>query len=455
MKTLLKILVVIVALAVIAAGGGLLYLNHYVQSPAFKQTVLDAAKQSLGAEVKIADLDISLLSGISLQGVSVANPAGFDGQLLTARAFVLRYRLLPLLWKRVVIQQLSLEQPKIVLCKNDRGEWNYDKLGAVPAAPAPAATPAPPKPSAPATGATGLPGGINVTLSKLALSDGAVAMLGASNKPLVLVEGVNLASAVDVTGGALSGKGEAKLGLLNIAQSLFIRQVGAPVRLSPQEVKLAPVSGQLAGGSVGGALGVKLAGGFRYGADLQIKDSDVATLLKEAGTKEVMTGKLQATTTIEGTGGLATMTGNGKAEITDGRLMEIPLLKLIGTLLQIEELKQLKFDKCLLEFTLANNVMQTPVIKISAAKIELTGRGSVQLSDYSLNHEFTLALAEDLLSKLPQEVRDALTQRADGYYTLSFKVTGPYDSPKTDLGNVLVKGAGQQLLKKGLQQLFK
>jgi len=132
----------------------------------------------------------------------------------------------------------------------------------------------------------------------------------------------------------------------------------------------------------------------------------------------------------------------------------VPLLKMVGTLLQVEELKQLKFDQCLLEFTLADNVMQTPVIKITAPRVQLTGHGSVQLADYSLNHEFTLALAQDLLSKLPKEVRDALTQRADGYYTLSFKVTGPYDSPKTDLGNVLVKDAAKGLLK-ALPKLLK
>jgi uncharacterized protein involved in outer membrane biogenesis len=440
MKTLLKILAVIVLLGVMAGVGGYFYLNHYLQSPTFKQMVLDGAKQALGAEVKIQDLNVSVFSGISLKGVTIANPTGFDGQLLTAQAFVLRYRLLPLLRRRVVIEQLSLEQPKIVMCRNDKGDWNYDKLGG-PASSTPT----------PATGGSSLPGGINLTLSKLALTDGSVSMLGVSNKPLVQVEGINFSSAVDLTGGALTGNGQAKIGLLNIAQSLLLRQVGAPVSLSSQEVKLAPVSGQLAGGNVSGELGVKLAGGFKYGADLQIKDSDVATLLKEAGTKQILTGKLQANAKVSGTGGLATMTGSGKAEVADGLFVDVPLLKLIGTLLQIEELKQLKFDKCLLEFTIADNVMQTPVIKISAAKVELTGHGNIQLSDYSLNHEFTLALAKDLLSRLPQEVRDALTQRADGYYTLSFKVTGPYDSPKTDLGTKLVQDAAKQLLKKFLK----
>lgn len=444
MKTFLKILIGVVVLVAVVAVVALLYLNHYLQSPACKQAVLAAAKQSLGSEVKIADMKISIFSGIRLHGVTIANPPGFDGQLLTAKAFVLRYRLLPLLSRRLVIEELALEQPKIVLCKNEKGDWNYDKLGGAPAEKPPPATSA---------GGASMAGGINVTLSKLALTDGTVAMLGASNKPLVQVEQINVTTAVDLTGSKLSGRGQAKLGLLNIAQALYIRQAGAPVSVSSREVKLSPVSGQLAGGTIGGTVAVQLAGGFKYGADLQITGSDVATVLKEAGTKQVVTGKLAANAKITGAGGLATMTGQGKAEIVNGLFVDVPLLKTIGTLLQIDELQQLKFDKCLVEFTLADNVMQTPVIKVSAKRVELTGHGSIQLSDYSLNHEFTLALAGELLSKLPKEVREALTQRADGYYTLSFKVTGPYDSPKTNLGNVLVKKAGQQLLQQGLKLL--
>ncbi len=446
MKTWLKILVTLAVLVVLVLVGAFFYLNNYVQSPAFKQTVLASAKQTLGTEVKIQELQVSLFSGISLQGVAIANPPGFDGDLLTARAFVLRYRLLPLLSRRVVIEQLVLEQPKIVFSRNAKGDWNYDQLGG-----APATTPA--KTSAAAATSSSLPAALNLTLSKLALTDGTIVMLGEGNKPLVQIDGINLTTGVNLTGGTLSGQGETKLALLNIAQSLLIRQLGAPVVISAAEVKLAPVSGKLAGGTVGGALGLQLAGGFKYLLDLQIKDSSVAMLLKEAGTKEVLTGKLQATAKLEGTGGLPTITGGGKAEVADGLLVDVPLLTTIGALLQIEELKQLKFTECVLEFTMTNNLMQTPAIKITAPKVQLTGRGTVQLSDYALNHEFTLALAQDLLSKLPKEVREALSQRADGYYTLSFKVTGPYDAPKTDLAAVLAKGAGQQLLKKGLQLL--
>lgn len=108
-----------------------------------------------------------------------------------------------------------------------------------------------------------------------------------------------------------------------------------------------------------------------------------------------------------------------------------------------------------MEFSTSNNVMQTPVIRLISPEVQITGKGSVNLEDYSLNHDMTLALAKDLLAHVPKEVRAIFTERSDGYLALDFRVWGPYDSPKTDLQQRIVKGAAEQLLQKGLEKLFK
>jgi len=43
------------------------------------------------------------------------------------------------------------------------------------------------------------------------------------------------------------------------------------------------------------------------------------------------------------------------------------------------------------------------------------------------------------------------TEREDGSLAIDFKVWGPYDSPKNDLKERLVKGAAEQLLQKFLK----
>ena len=102
----------------------------------------------MGADVRVKEMDISLLSGVTLRGIVVANPAPFPGDLLAAEAFVLRYRLRPLLAGRVEVERLSLEKPALALAMDARGAFNYEKLGGAASRPPPL-PPRPPGPSCP------------------------------------------------------------------------------------------------------------------------------------------------------------------------------------------------------------------------------------------------------------------------------------------------------------------
>ncbi len=450
MKKLVKVVLVLVILLVVAVAGVLWYANRYIQSPEFKQYALNLAKESLGAEVKVNELQASLFSGVTLQGITVANPPGFDGNLLTAEALVVRYELMPLLRKRVEVSTLTLAKPEIRLVSNAQGEWNYDKLGSpTPATSTPSAT-TPPK-----TGSVETAPAIDVSLPKLELTDARILMIDENGKELVAINDVDLASSVLFRQGKLSGTGKSALAKLAVAKSLYVTDITAPVNFLGDRVRLAPLTGKLAEGAVSGELAVQLLGGSQYMVDLQVKDADMAKLLQEAGTKAVMTGKLQVRTGLTGTGGLPTINGKGQAEVTGGKLIGIPLLEMLAALLQVNELRDLAFSECKLEFTLADNKMETPVIRLVAPQLQITGTGTVALADYSLNHDMTLALAPELLNKLPKEVRALFAQQPNGMLGISFRVTGPYDAPKTDLKDKLLKGAGQQLLEKGLQKLFK
>jgi len=136
-------------------------------------------------------------------------------------------------------------------------------------------------------------------------------------------------------------------------------------------------------------------------------------------------------------------------------LKGVPVLELVGALLQVPELSDLRFDQCVVEFSLSNNVMQTPVVKLISPKVQITGKGAVSLADYSLNHNLTLALAKGALANVPDEVRRIFTERSDGFLTLDFRVWGPYDKPKTDLTKRLVKGVTDQFFGKDLKNLVK
>ena len=118
----------------VAVVGYGIYLARSLDTPEFKATLLQRATAAVGTDVQVADLGVSLFSGVTLTGVTIANPPPFTGSLLEAEAFVLRYRLLPLLRGRLVVDELSLEKPVISLVSDKKGVFNYEKLaGTAPA----------------------------------------------------------------------------------------------------------------------------------------------------------------------------------------------------------------------------------------------------------------------------------------------------------------------------------
>ncbi|MCG3147355.1 MAG: hypothetical protein PCFJNLEI_00794 [Verrucomicrobiae bacterium] len=443
----LKILVVIAIVLGLVLAGLVFMVTRFVEQPEFRQQLVSLASKATGTPVEIAELKVSIFSGIELRGVAIGNPPGYAGKFLTAQSFVLRYRLWPLLRKRIEVKTLVFDSPVITLAKNAKDEWNYDKIGGATEKVTP-------------TGPTEAPsastGGLDISVQNIEMKNAAVVMVKADGKELLRIQGASFASAVQMAGGQLSGTGNARIELVNAANSLFVREMATPVALTPTAVTLAPLTGKLAGGEVTGDAGLSLAGDSQYKVNLRVKDADMVTLMKEASAPAVfMGGKMQLTAALTGTGGLETMAGSGNMEIVGGQLVNIPLLNLLATLLQVPALQNLKFDEFRMEFTIATNVMLTPVISIKSPQVQITGQGAVGLADYALNHTFKLTLAAAALDRAPKEVRNVFTKLESGQYAIDFKVWGPYDAPKTDLQTRLAVGVGEQLLEKGLKKLLK
>ncbi|MCX7885642.1 MAG: AsmA family protein [Verrucomicrobiae bacterium] len=464
MKKLLRILLVVVVLVCVFLVGAVLFINHRLQSPETQRLVISAAQDAIGAKVQINELSISLFRGIRLRGVTVANPQGFDGALLTADEFVLRYNLLPLLRRRLEIETMALRKPVVRLVRNEKGQWNYEQLGAKAAPeavpgesvqPEPAAS----GPSSPVKESSAAPSvsapGLDITLSRLAVEQGEIVMIGEKGKELVRIQNLTVQSRLQTTGAKLEGEGRAKVEILSVANAVFARNLAAPIKILTERITLTPVSGTLAGGAIGGEITLRLSGGFQYGVNVKLKDADMAKLLQEARAKPTFSGKLQAESVLTGTGGLPTINGSGRLEIHDGMLAGVPVLETLAALLRINELRNLRFTECRMEFSMADNKMPTPVIRLVSPQVQITGKGVVSLADYSLNHDVTLAVAPDLLAKVPGEIRGIFQKQPDGFLAISFKVTGPYDAPKNDIAETLLKGAAQNLLQKGLQKLFR
>ena len=434
--------VALVLVVVLAAAGYGVHLVGQLNTPAFQKALLAQASATAGADVRVKEMDISLLSGISLKGIAIANPAPFPGDFLTAEAFVLRYRLRPLLAGRVEVERLALERPRLALAMDARGGFNYERLG-----------------SAASTGAGKTPAAaapLRISLKQLAVEDASVVMTDHTKARLLTVEGADFRSAFEVEGGLARGSGKATIATVNLADLLFVRGVAAPLSMSKETVTLAPIRGRVAGGTATGDLTVHLKGGFRYVANLEVKGANVTTLLSEAKSAAGVSGTLAAKGTFEGSGGLSTMKGRGQGTIADCRVEHGRTLALVAGILQVPELASPAFDECRAEFTQSGIRLSTPVLRLVGKTVQLTGEGTVNLVTYGLDYQMSLALGPRLFAKVTRpELRPAFRQRGDGFSTIDFRLYGTTLDPQTDLVSRIGKAAATEAVKDQLNKLFK
>ncbi|HEX9203337.1 MAG TPA: AsmA family protein [Vicinamibacteria bacterium] len=445
MKRILLAGGVVIVLLLLLGFGTAAYLLRSLNTPEFKKTLLERAKATVGAEVLVKEMDISVLSGVTLKGVTIANPAPFPGNLLTADAFVLRYRLRPLLSGRLEVERLALERPVVALAMDSRGAFNYEKLGG-------GAKAAPPKGS-PASGPAASP--IELVLKKLAVDNAEILMQDATKAPLMKVQDFDLDSAFTVVGAAAQGSGTARIATLSLADLMFVREISAPIEMSKDTVKLAPIRATLAGGTLGGDVKVNLKDGFRYVASLDVKGAQVQKLLEEAKSARAVSGTLLAQASVEGSGGLPTMKGKGRAEIADCKVSNMPVFGAVAAALRVPALSSPSFDQCLVEFTLGASRLQMTVISLKGRQMQLTGRGTTNLDTYSLDYDLNLALGTETLDKVPvRELKAAFKDRGDGFSAVDFKVTGTSTAPQTDLASRVGKAAATEAATAGLKKLF-
>jgi uncharacterized protein involved in outer membrane biogenesis len=434
--------VLAVVLAVAGVGA---YLVSRLDTPELKQSLLEQAKATLGTELKVKEMQVSLFSGVTLKAIAVQNPAPFPGQLLTADAFVLRYRLMPLLTGRVEVERLALERPALALAMDTKGAFNYEKLGRPAAKGAPAAS------GSAAAGATPL----RVVMKSLAVENGSILMTDYAKAKLMTVDGIDFKSAFELAGGIALGAGQVAIAKANFGDVLFVKDVKAPLSISKEKVTLSPIKGDVAGGGISGDLNVDLKG-FRYATQMVLKGASVETMLGEARTAPFVTGTLSAKARFEGTVGLPTVRGEGSADISSCRAQNSKVLGLLASVLQVPELSNPDFEACHVEFKQTGSRFATPVVKLTGDAMRLTGQGSVNLDTRALDYDMSLALSPRLFAKMTRpELRGAFQQQADGFSSIAFKLTGTTLEPKTDLLSRVGKAAATSVLKDQLGKLFK
>jgi AsmA protein len=124
-----KLLIGLTVLAVLLVVGLTVMVRFYLTDERIKALVVPPVEKALGRQVEIGAISVGLFSGITLKDFAVKEAEGLAGlDFVSVGAFVLRYDLIPLLHKELVIKEITLEHPTIRIVRDAKGVFNYTSL---------------------------------------------------------------------------------------------------------------------------------------------------------------------------------------------------------------------------------------------------------------------------------------------------------------------------------------
>ena len=167
-----KIGIIIGVILIVGIVGGAILVKVLITPERVKATVIPLAEQQLGRSVALDSIDISLFSGIVLEGLRIKEVDSQEDFIKAERA-LLRYRFWPLLRLQIEVDEITLQQPQITIVRHRDGTFNFSDLLAIAEQPPTTSVPAPAPPTEPSAAQTGAAAAaINLRIANLSLKDG-------------------------------------------------------------------------------------------------------------------------------------------------------------------------------------------------------------------------------------------------------------------------------------------
>ena len=127
MKTACRLLTGLVVLVLLVGVGLAAFVRFYLTEERLQAMIVPPVQEALGRDISIGTIDVSLLKGISVNDVAVKEADG-SSDFLSVGSFVLRYDLMPLLQKELVVSEIRLENPFIDINRDKDGVFNFSTL---------------------------------------------------------------------------------------------------------------------------------------------------------------------------------------------------------------------------------------------------------------------------------------------------------------------------------------
>ena len=162
MRFLLKLSAVLAGLLAVAVIGATIAVKRFFPPEKVRSLIAENAQKALHREVRIGDISLNLLQGLTVKDLEVSQPAGFkEGVFARAGSSNLKIQWRPLLRKKVVVDRIVLKGLRLSVRKKADGHFDFEDITG-------AGKEAPQAPKA----AAGLP--LELNIHETALVDGGI-----------------------------------------------------------------------------------------------------------------------------------------------------------------------------------------------------------------------------------------------------------------------------------------
>lgn len=127
-KIFFKILSIILIIIILTIGATIGTIQYLLPSERIKIKILEYAEKYIDHRITIEDIDINIFKGISLNNIQISDSPYTEIPFAHVDNITLKYRLLPLLQKQIIIDKIYLTSPSLSLVQLSDSSWNYESF---------------------------------------------------------------------------------------------------------------------------------------------------------------------------------------------------------------------------------------------------------------------------------------------------------------------------------------
>ena len=439
----------------------LIGVNMYVQSRGTQARIQQELSQRLGMALRIQRISVTPWAGLKLTGITIPqSQPGVSQDFLTAKAFRLRIRFSSLFGGHLVIKEVSLINPEVVWAQNSDGKWRVPSMPP-PAPPktvapdkvAPAEVPASSPPPAeeklvvretpaasvpPVSMPVEKPAPFTPEVERVNVVRATFRFLDQKLKGVATFDQVDFRSSFR-TANDLSGK--IIIAKTSLRDRFFLQQLESPLHYDSNELDFSQITARAGDGHIAGRFTIQpQAEDSPFTVSIRFNEVQADKIITEAGGQlGTVTGKLEGHLDARGkTADPDALEGTGEIILHDGQVRQYSLLMVLGQLLQIQELQQLRLDEAQVKYHINPGVVTIDQLVFRSENIRLSATGTVSF-DGNLQLESQLAVNEKMRNQLFRAIRENFKPIDDpGYTAVHFQVSGTVGRPKTNLMDKLI-----------------